>query len=72
LRQEGRDYLLETTGGRAHYKRMPPRADVLPEYMPAEQFSRQGVWYRTSGKWTADYRSAAEWAAGPVSAARGL
>jgi len=72
LRQEGRDYLLETTGGRGHYKRMPPRADVLPEYMPAEQFSRQGVWYRTSGKWTADYRSAAEWAAGPVSAARGL
>ena len=65
LRQDGRDYILETTGGRGRLRRTPPRAAVLPQYAPNIQFDRTGVWFRRRNAWTADYFNDKEWAKGP-------
>ncbi|NOZ19830.1 MAG: hypothetical protein GXP25_01945 [Planctomycetes bacterium] len=65
ISQKGQSYILETTGRGGKHRRMPPRAEVLTDYFPYVQFNRTGVWFRTSNKWTGDYRSDKEWARGP-------
>ena len=65
LRAEGRDYILETTGGRGHYRRFPPRAAALPRYFPQVQFDRKGIWFRTANTWTPEYTKPTDWARGP-------
>jgi hypothetical protein len=62
LRQEGRSYILETTGGRGSFRRVPPRAELMADYLPSVQFDRESVWFRTSGKWAWDYWNDREWA----------
>jgi hypothetical protein len=70
LRQDGHEYVLETTGGRGHFRRMPPRAALLPRYFPLVQFDRTGVWFRKRNAWTPRYFTNAEWARGPWPLAR--
>lgn len=61
----GHDYVLETTGGRGNYRRVPPRAAVSTGYVPRAQFDRSGIWFRTSEKWTSDYHGKDRWFRGP-------
>ncbi len=65
LRQDGRTYILETTGGRGAFRRTPPRAELMADYFPRVQFDRRGVWFRTARNWASDYWSEADWAKGP-------
>ncbi|MFH1480744.1 MAG: transglutaminase domain-containing protein [Pseudomonadota bacterium] len=68
LQSEGKDYILETTGMNRNYRRMPPRADMMPAYFPCIQFDGSDIWFRTSEKWIGDYSNNREWALGPWSA----
>ncbi len=61
LHQGGKDYLLETTGGLRSYRRVPPRAEVLPDYFPTAQFDGSGVWFLAVNKWTGNYTSKKDW-----------
>jgi hypothetical protein len=62
---DGHDYILETTGGRRSYRRVPPRSTVTTSYIPHAQFDLTGIWFRTSDKWTSDYHGKAQWSRGP-------
>jgi transglutaminase-like putative cysteine protease len=64
-RQDGQEYLLEATGGRGNYRRVPPRTEFATDYQPQVQFDRAGVWFRTSGKWTGEYYEGGEWSRAP-------
>lgn len=65
IRDEGRDYVLETTGGPHTYRRVPPRSTVTTSYVPHAQFDRTGIWFRKSSAWTSDYHSQSQWSRGP-------
>jgi hypothetical protein len=65
LQKDGQQYILETAGGPKYYRRIPPRADLLPEYFPAIHFNRKELWFRTGSHWTGDYQSRREWARKP-------
>ena len=55
LRAEGHEYILETTGDRANFRRHPPRTELLPEYIPRVQFDKDSIWFRVAETWTANY-----------------
>ena len=65
LQKDGQNYILESAGGPKFYRRIPPRAEFLPDYFPAIHFNRKGLWFRTGSQWTADYHSQGEWARKP-------
>ena len=67
LREGGKDYILETTGGRNNYRRTPPRASMQVDYFPEVQFETEGTWFRTSRTWTSAYFDEDQWARAPVS-----
>jgi len=66
LSEDGKHYILETTGGAKRYRRIPPRAEMLTLYFPLVQFDRSGVWFRRSNGWTADYAKESDWAKNPA------
>ena len=65
LNQGDADYILETTGRQANYRRTPPRAQLLGDYYPQVQFDQTGTWFRTSAKWTSAYFDERQWARAP-------
>ncbi len=62
----GHSYVLEPTGGRGNYRRVPPRASISTDYVPASQFDRTGIWFRTSPDWTAEYDNDSQWKRRPA------
>jgi hypothetical protein len=65
FRDGEKHYILETAGGPKHYRRIPPRAELLPNYDPLMKFNRRNLWARTRSGWTGDYLSPEEWSMKP-------
>jgi hypothetical protein len=62
LRDEGTDYLLETTTAEGGGNRILPLARLMTDYNPTDfMFDDGDVWARRTRTWTADYRSDDHW-----------
>ena len=65
LHADEHTYILDPAGGRKTYRRTPPRAELMTNYVPRVQFDHTGVWLRRSPQWTSQYADAAQWWRGP-------